>query len=229
MLESDYQLLNPGKRVDLFELDATKFDGDILRWHSGVNELGTHVVWQGNTYTHYAVEASGFERSSKGSLPRPMLKVGNITGLLGAYVRSLHDLVGCTLIRRRTFVKYLDAVNFAAGNPQADPNAGFPDEVWSVDRKVAENPVFLEFELTAAMDVQGYMLPGRQVIQNVCTSIYRSAECGYSGGAVADRNDVPTGDAALDNCGKRLVSCKLRFGENGVLNFGGFPGAGLLR
>src|SRR6185436_7754424 len=32
-----------------------------------------------------------------------------------------------------------------------------------------------------------------------------------------------------EKCGKRLSSCKLRFGENAELPFGGFPGAGLIK
>jgi phage-related protein len=33
----------------------------------------------------------------------------------------------------------------------------------------------------------------------------------------------------MDQCGKRLDSCKLRFGEGAVLPYGGFPAAGLVR
>jgi lambda family phage minor tail protein L len=73
------------------------------------------------------------------------------------------------------------------------------------------------------------MLPRRQVVQNVCAWRYRSAECGYTGGAVADINDQPTTDPARDQCGKRLASCKLRFGQYAELPFGGFPAAGLIR
>lgn len=34
---------------------------------------------------------------------------------------------------------------------------------------------------------------------------------------------------AIDICGKRLASCKLRFGENNELPFGSFPAAGLIK
>lgn len=230
MIESDVQRLNPGKKVDLFELDATTIGGDVILWHSGVSELGNDVVWQGNYYSRFPVEASGFLRTAKGPMPRPTLKVANVSGLIGALARELDDLVGAKVTRRRTFVKYLDAVNFTGGvNPSADPNCGFPDEVWFVDRKAAENGIFVEFELAAATDLAGVMLPRRQCIQNVCTWQYRSAECGYAGGAVADTNDVPTSDLASDQCGKRLSSCRLRFGNYAELPFGGMPGVGLIR
>ena len=230
-ISSDIQKLDPGAIVDLFELDSSTITGgDVLYFHAGVNELGNDVVWQGKTYTRFPIEASGFERSSGGAIPRPRIRVANVTGLVGALARELQDLVGAKLTRRRTFVRYLDAVNFTGGiNPSADPNCGFPDEVWTVERKVSENGIFLEFELSAAFDVAGVMLPRRQCIQNICTWRYRSAECGYAGGAVATKNDVATSDLAQDDCGKRLASCKLRFGTYSELPFGGFPGVGLLR
>lgn len=230
MIESDVQKLAPGAIVDLFELDATALGGSVIRWHNGVNALGNDVVWQGNSYTRFPVEAGGFARSGQGSMPRPTMKVANVSGLVGALARELRDLCGAKVTRRRTFVKYLDAVNFPGGvNPQADPNVGFPNEVWFVDRKAAENGIYVEFELSAAFDVQGVKLPRRQCIQNVCTWMYRSAECGYAGGPVADKTDAPTSNPALDQCGKRLASCKLRFGQFEPLPIGSFPGVGLVR
>jgi len=230
MISSDIQTLTPGKLVNLFELDTTDIGGDILRWANHTNQLGNSIVWNGNAYSPLPIEATGFEKNSKGALPRPKVRVGNVTGLVGAVARSLNDLVGAKLIRRRTFSKYLDPINFPGGvNPEADPNCAFSDEVWFVDRKSAEHGLFVEFELAAAFDVRGKKIPGRQCIQNVCTWGYRSAECGYAGGPVADRNDVATTDPTLDQCGKRLGSCKLRFGQYASLPFGGFPGVGLIR
>ena len=227
---ADIQKPDPGALVELFELDATALGGDVLRWHNGVNALGSDVVFDGLLYTRLPVMASGFEKRGSGTLPRPKLSVANITGLVGALVREFDGLVGARVTRRRTFARYLDAVNFPGGvNPEADPNAVFPDEVWFIDRKESENGVFVQFELAAAFDVAGVMLPRRQCVQNVCPWQYRSAECGYTGGAVADKNDQATTDVAQDRCGKRLTSCRLRFGAFAELPFGGFPGCGLVR
>lgn len=227
-IKSDIQSLTPGTLIDMFELDATAQGGSLLRFHTGINELGNDIVWQGNTYTRFPISVTGFERNSKGAIPRPKAQISNITGLVGALVHGLNDLIGAKVTRKRTFLKYLDAVNFAAGNPSADPSAEFLDEVYFINRKTGENKVFIEFELAAAWDVQGVQLPRRQVIANVCSWGYRSAECGYAGGAVADATDTPTTVLALDACGKRIASCQLRFGANSQLPYGGFPGAGLL-
>lgn len=227
---SDVQSLAPGQLVDLFALDATSIGGTLMRWHGGVNVLGSDVVFAGDTYTRFPVEARGFERSGSGKLPRPTLRVSNVTGLISALVRDLDGLVGSKLTRTRVFSQYLDAVNFPGGvNPLADPNAALAPEVWFVDRKATENGVYVEFELAAAFDVAGIKLPRRQCIQNVCTWQYRSAECGWAGGAVADHNDQATTDLALDACGKRLQSCELRFGAGAQLPYGGFPAVGLFR
>lgn len=108
-----------------------------------------------------------------------------------------------------------------------DPNARFPDEIWYIDRKSAENNMIVEFELASKYDLAGVMLPRRQLISNLCQWRYRSAECGYTGAGGWDANDAPVSDPSYDACGKRVSSCKLRFGENAELPFGGFPGAGL--
>lgn len=229
MIESDVQSLQSGSIIDLFELDATGIGGTIIRWCNDVNELGNDVIWNGSSYSRLPVEAKGFEKQGSGKQPRPSIMVANVTGLVGALARDLDDLLGAKVTRRRTFVKYLDAVNFTGGvNPQADPNVSFPDEVWYIDRKSAENGIFIEFELASALDLQGVMLPRRQVVANICPWVYRSAECSYAGGAVADKNDNPTSDLVVDDCGKRVNSCGLRFGSNAPLPYDGFVGAGKL-
>lgn len=118
-------------------------------------------------------------------------------------------------------------------HPTADPNEHFLDEIWFIERKVSETKEVVEFELTTAIDLNGEQLPGRQIISGVCGWLirggYRGPFCGYTGPAVADANDVPTTDPARDQCGGRVGSCKLRFGADKPLPYGGFPASGLLR
>lgn len=229
-ITADLQSLEPGRIVELFELDATPAGGSVMRFHNGLNELGANVTWDGNIYTAFPIEATGFEFSGRGQLPRPVLRVANVTGLLGALVRTYQDLLGCRLVRKRTLVKYLDAVNFPGGvNPAADPTAALPDDIYFIDRKASESKTLIEFELSAAFDVAGVQLPRRFVVQNVCQWAYRGPECGYTGTTYLDAADAPVGTLAADSCGKRLASCKARFGEHAELPFGGFPAAGLVR
>lgn len=229
-IEQDLQSLAPGQLVELYELDATAIGGSVVRMHDGVSVLRSPVVWQGLTYQPFPIKATGFELSGRGKLPRPTVAVANATGIIGALVRDFDDLLGAKFTRRRTMVRYLDAVNFQGGvNPTADPTAALADDVYFIDRKASENKVQITFELAASFDVAGVQLPRRYVIQNVCPWRYRGGECGYTGTAYFDRTDQPVGTLAQDVCGKRLSSCKVRFGQNAELPFGGFPAAGLVR
>lgn len=222
---SEIQLLDPTALIELFVLDMTNLPGGTLSFfHAGTNQLSAPVVWKGISYTALPVEALGFDVTTRGSLPRPRIRMANVGGLLSALVMANNDLIGCKITRRRTFARYLDAVNFSSGvNPTADPTQQMLDDVWYVDRKMSENKYQVEWELASAFDLQGVMLPYRQVIQNSCPWAYRSPQCGYIGTAYFDGNDAPC-VVGLDTCGKRLSSCRVRF-VNVDIPFGGFPGA----
>ena len=220
---------NQGQWVELFTLDLTPYGADLLRFHGGVGETMQPVIWQGLEYTPFPVEVTGFAKSSTGAVARPSLKFANVTGAISQVLAITGGIEGARFTRKRTQVRYLDAVNFAGGNTTADPNSALPDDVFYLSQKVSESPDQVVFELTPSTDLQGVMLPRRQINAGYCSFKYRSEACGYAGGACATVGDVPTTDITLDRCSKKLSGCKLRFGANGELPFGGFPAAGLVR
>ena len=229
-ISSELQKLAPNAIIELYELDASPFGGDVYYFHAGTNSLTQTVTWQGQQYQPYPVKITGFEICTGGQIPRPKMAVSNISGIITALVLAYDDLLGAKVTRKRTMQKYLDAVNFSGGvNPNADPTAEFPDDIYYVERKTSENKSAVEFELSASFDVQGVKLPRRQIIQNICPWKYRGAECGYAGTNYFDSNDQPVGYLGLDVCGKRISSCELRFGANAELPFGGFPAASLIK
>ena len=228
-IASEIQKLSPSAVIEMFELDLTSLGDSVYKFHNGTNGFKTNLVWQGNTYLAFPVEVTGFEYSGQGQLPRPVLRVANLSSFVSLLALQFNDLIGAKFTRKRTLLKYLDAVNFPAGNPTADPASFFEDEIYYVDRKSAETKDIVEFELTSSFDLQGVMLPKRQIIQNVCSWTYRSAECGYTGTNYFDKLDNIVASPALDVCGKRLSSCKCRFGSTKELSFGGFPSAGLIK
>jgi lambda family phage minor tail protein L len=125
--------------------------------------------------------------------------------------------------------RYIDGANFTGGtNPYGtpDPTAEFPREVYKIARKSSESRQIVEFELAAAFDLVGVRAPKRQCIANICQWVYRSTECGYTGSNYFDANDNSVATLAADVCGKRLSSCKLRFGATSELPYGSFPGIG---
>lgn len=115
-------------------------------------------------------------------------------------------------------------------NPTADPDAKIV-ETWYIDRVASENLQFVEFELTAKLDLTNLQLP-RRTVTEFCQWEYRERECPYNGDKCFTIDDEPITGGTLeerkdaDACGKRVSSCKLRF-PNQTLPFGGFPGARL--
>lgn len=228
MITADIQTLEPGAKVELFELDASNIAGGAALLFHGYQQAGI-ITWQGKQYTPWPITAEGFAKTSEGQQPAPKLSVGNVDGSISALCIQLDDMVGAKLTRHVTLGKYLDAVNFAGGNPTADASQEFPPEIWFIEQKTGETSEVVEFELMSALDFQGKMLPGRQIIANLCSFAYKGANCGYVPGAMFDANDQAVANPALDVCSKRLTGCKARFGATNVLNFGGFPAAGLIR
>lgn len=114
-------------------------------------------------------------------------------------------------------------------NPTADPTQEFPIETWIIDRKSLETKVGIDFELASPFDRPGCLLPARQIVPNCCNWIYRQEGCGYTGGPVADESDTVTSDPTKDKCSHTLRGCKLRYGVDGVLPYGGEPAAGAYR
>jgi len=211
----DLSVLAPNAIIELFQLhlDATLHGSStIYYFHNGVNAAVTgNITWNGQAYVRLPIEATGFDYSSTGTLPRPSLTVSNIGSSITALLLQVNmitagnDLGGAKVVRIRTLKKYLDG---AAG---ADPHAKFPDEIWYVDRKANENRAAVEFELASKFDLVGVMLPRRQIIANVCQWAYRGGECGYNGTDYYDINDNKVTASGSDVCGKRLSSCNVRF------------------
>ena len=213
--------------VDLFVLDASNSGAGLFYFHAGTNELKSNIVWQGQEYIALPITATGFAYDGAG-FPRPRLQLANIQGLFSTLIRSYNDLVGATITRKRTAVRYLDAVNFSGGNPTANPAEHLEDEIFFVTQKTSENKLYIEFELGSALDLSGVYLPSRVVNANYCPFRYRGEECSYTGNSYWDIDNNPVASLSLDRCQKTVAACKLRFGANGELPFGGFPGCSLV-
>lgn len=242
MITEDIQKLTPGNLVTLYEIDCRNIGGSVERYHGHNDGV---IIWQGQSYYPWAIEGSNFERTGDMQQPLPELSVSNIgevdgepiTGVVTALCLALDDLVGATVIRRRTFIKYLDASNFPEGNPSVDPNEHLPDERWIISQKKLETPEIVQFVLSSPLQFEGVQLPRRQVIASRCGWLvmagpeggYRGSYCGYTGGLMFDRDGNPVGDPSADKCGGRVSDCKLRFGEYSPLPYGGFPVADRVR
>ena len=245
-IASAIQAIAPGALIELFQLELNLPQHNVAEtyyFHAGtsMNNNGD-LIWAGQSYMALPIEVEGFEYSGQGSLPRPRLRISNIMGTITTIILTLPEgLEGAKLTRIRTLGRFLDAVNFSDGayvvsnywevgyesgtSATADPTAEFPREIYFVDRKSAENRDVVEFELASAFDMAGIRAPKRQCITR-CQWVYRSVECSYAGTNYFNVSDVAVGNASQDVCGKRVDSCKARFGQNAELPFGGYPGIG---
>jgi lambda family phage minor tail protein L len=227
---SALQEIAPGALIELYQLELNVAQHGVAEtyyFHPGTNANGYgNVVWNSQAYMALPIEVEGFEYSGQGTLPRPKMRISNLMGTITALILTLPEgLEGARFTRIRTLGRFLDAANFAAGNANADPLAEFPREVYFVDRKSAENRDVVEFELASAFDMAGVRAPKRQCITR-CQWVYRSPECSYAGTNYFNASDAPVGNANQDVCGKRVDSCKARFGQNAELPHGGYVGIG---
>jgi len=172
--------------IELFEIDLESITGsasDKYYFTANLMPDNTKIVWQTKTYEPLPIQAAGFERTTKGQIPTPELTVANVLGTLASVVNTLDDLVGAKVTRRRTLMKYLD------GGSSPDPSQEFPDDVFYIERKVAESSITITWQLASKIDLEGLQLPKRIITQNYCLWRYRGAECGYTGPAVANEYD----------------------------------------
>jgi lambda family phage minor tail protein L len=196
---------NPSAIIELVEIDLTPLreyylskgvtiSPLIYRFHNGTNQkatgvpplTNTDVVWNGNTYYARPIQLDGIQVSTSGEIPRPTLIIANHDLLFTELSKAYANLLRAKVTRIRTFVKFLDAVNFISGtNPTADPNAKFPDDKFFIDRLAEEIPGQITFELAPAWDVEGVLLPRRQILANLCPWTYKEDPCNWSVGGAA--------------------------------------------
>ncbi len=216
-LQTRFQQLEPGAEIRLFELDGSDFGADVLYFHghaiphtpeeiaaAGANAdqlPAKSIWWKGVEYAAWPVQLEGIEATSDGTAPRPTFSAG----------------------------EYLDARNFPAGNPTADPTQEVV-EVWYMDQKTSEDGEAVAWELASPGDLTGEAV-GRQ-----CTTFchwamtggYRGPNCGYTG-PYRDEDGKLTDDPARDVCDGTLgTGCVPRFGEGNELPHGGFPAVSLI-
>ena len=214
--------------------DSSLIDNNQLAGHdydisTTDKEIKRDIIWQGQVYSPVAIKSDGLELRGDGKASMPSLAIANtlngINGAMSALCLQLSDFAGAKLTVITTLAKYLDAANFASGNPQARNE--YKKQVWFVEQKTAENASQVTFELSNPVDFEGMKIPCRE-ITNYChwavCGRYRQDPCLYSGSAMFTKDGKPTDDQSLDYCGGSLADCKLR---DNTARFGGFPSSSL--
>ena len=155
------------------------------------NGIGSTIVWQEQSYISWPLESSGFAAKGDNSLPRPRIKINNFELAVSKYLKTYKNLIGAKVIRKRTFVKFLDNTNFSSlQNPYYDlatnttlANSGshLPDQTFYVNRRVSETNDMVELELSTVFELDNVYLPNRNVYARYCTWVYRGHGCRYGG------------------------------------------------
>ena len=236
--------LTPSAIITLFEIDLTSVldaksipdlssaktqtgfnqatPDNTLRFHNNIKVFNSTIIWQGNTYIPAPIQATGFENSSRGTLPTPILSISSQSetgtdqlALLRYEILKLGDIIGAKVTRRRTFAKYLDWDNFQVATAESrlaelpdgyepDPNAELPRDIYYIERKTAENKNTIQYQLSSILDLEGIKIPRRTIISDKCNWHYRGPGCWYQHREgtedpipILEKADLRTGDINL--------------------------------
>lgn len=207
---AESMLFTPSSLLDLFQLDSrfVSVNGARYLFTAGVNAKYTQVIFNGEIYTPFPIELSGFEIDGSGGIPRPKLRASNINGFMSQFLLTQGDMVGAKLTRIRVYARFIDNANFPGGsNPWGtpDPSAAYEPEIYYVNRKVTENPDYVELECVTPFELDNVQLPNRPILSTICAFRYRNPDtCGYSGDPVTDRFGKLFTEAAPDGYGLTL-------------------------
>jgi lambda family phage minor tail protein L len=169
--------------------------------------LFNQIIWQGKRYVPFPILIEGFEMMARGTLPKPKLTFTSQNQIesyeaffvkIKNTIRSIGDIIGLEITRRRTFLKYLDAVNFKSYGGiindddftiDPDPYAQLNPDIYYIDRKLKENKNVLQYELSSILDLENIKLPLRTLYAESCSFDYRGEGCGFSGAPIANDKD----------------------------------------
>lgn len=176
--------LEPTAIIDLFLLYPDINDKPELNiaFHGGFN-FKKAVVWQGITYIPIGIELDSFEKNSDGSVNRPKIKFSNNEYFMTHLLRKYRDFSNAKIIRKRTFIKFLDDENFDGGNPFGVPDqtAELTNEEYVISQKTQETKDYVEFELTSPLDLDNKFITNRKIYGKYCFWDYRGQGCEYKG------------------------------------------------
>lgn len=126
------------------------------------------------SYSAIPIEFSGIELHSDGAQDRPTVTIANVTNFFNTEINSAigsifknEDFIGKKFIHRQTLDKHL-----GTGSATVPP-VELPRRVYLIDRVGIETPVFVTFELSSPIDLEGITLPRRTTQGKYCTWQYR--------------------------------------------------------
>ena len=253
-VKNDYDLKNisysniPNPYLGLGDID----DSGIVRLHNlNINleltstslangKLFNQIIWKGKRYLPFPIKTEGYEVSTRGTLPKPKITFSNqnqipdydtFFRIIKNSIKSIGDIIGLQVTRRRTFLKYLDAINFKSNGGiinddlfqiDSDPLAELPPDVFFIERKLRESKNILEYEMSSILDLENIKLPFRTMYSQSCSFEYRGEGCNY-GGTSPYASQLNGGNPIATDKDERITSL---LGGTAIVNRGAWPGTG---
>lgn len=235
------QSLYPGEIVTLVEIDGSKFGARKYCFHAEnisytpeelmiAHETGElppkDIIFQGETFGARPFGVSGINFTSNGKADKPQLTISNLDSRVSALVREYNGMM-------QAKVTFWIAPADLLGDDGIIQDGAYRKMIYYIERPNYVNQTAVRFDLTSPYDMDGIMIPSR-ITQSVCywamRGWYRTGKgCGYNGSAMFDKDNKPVTDPSLDFCAGTVNACKLRFGADQELDFGGAAVASLLR
>lgn len=239
--ENCLQSLYPGEIITLIDIDGTKFGANKYCFHSEniaytpeelmqARETGIlppkDIIFRGDVYGARPFGISGIGFTSNGKAEKPQLSLSNLDGRVAALIRSYNGMMQAKV------TIWITQADLLGENGSVEDGA-YRKLVYYIERPNFVNRDVARFDLTSPYDMDGIMIPSR-LTQSVCywaqRGWYRSGKgCGYNGSAMFDKDNNPVSDPSQDFCAGTVTACKLRFGPENELDFGGAAVASLLR
>lgn len=154
------------------------------------------IVFNSLTYTRFPFELEEISENSKGEIPQVVVRVSNVTRVMGAYAEQYVGLVGCSV---RIMLVHSDHLTDVAPIVEHyfDIMSSTIDEKWLSLTLGIPNPYRNRF-------------PRSRILKNFCRyKWFKGVRCQYGG--------------SESTCDRTLARCRELLNSN---HFGGFPGAG---
>lgn len=192
--------VEPTALLELYTLfyDYQNDSKSQINFHGGTNGIGGPIIFDGQQYLPLPMESEGFDVLGDQRLPRPIIRVSNAGLYISSLLRRFENLNGAKIVRKRTFLKFIDDANFPKKvNPwgTANPSARMPDDKYFISRKMGENKLAVEFELVSSLELENIEIPARKISSRYCSWIYRGFGCRYGYNETVTGADRPIGTA----------------------------------
>ena len=214
-LATEIHNADPNIILELYQINL-KGKGEYY-FHAGENGIRKKIVFNGKEYEPIAMKVNGFEYKGDGRLPRPTMLIANSLGEMSLKNMFFEDFISHKVTRIKTFIKYIDDINFPGNNNpygEADIENAFSKDEYYVNQKIREDKYSCEYELVSILELQDMKLPGRRIMANHCSWIYRSINgCGYNDIAVADIRNKKIRNGGYDD---NLIGPETHIGNVGL-------------